>query len=126
MEAKNENFIIFNLVYCRSNIRSFYSCMLYRRCFKDNIVLRRVVNINNRDVNYSYIFYGSEEIMKLLEHKLGNLKGTLYEYNNAYKFKIKLGDDIVAQQYTWMYNQLDCYDKMVETMQNLSMQQSML
>lgn len=63
---------------------------------------------------------------KILTHNLGNLKGTLYESNNAYKFKIKLGNDIIAQQYTWMYSQQDCCEKMIETMENLSMQQSML
>ena len=62
--------------------------------------------------------------MKVLEYKLGKLRGVLSSYKDGYGYKIYFKNirksQIIAQSYVYLYDITICYERMVSEMKMLA------
>lgn len=62
--------------------------------------------------------------MKLLEHKLGELRGILNQYKDGYEYKVYYKNikrsQLVAQSYVTFLDKDECYNRMIADMKQIA------
>ena len=62
--------------------------------------------------------------MKVLEHKIGDLRGILNQYKDGYEYKIYYKNikrsQLIGQSYVCLYDKDECYNKMVSDMKQIA------